>query len=309
MLEWNEGFLLEVRYGRPEWICEVISSKLVVNVDDLGLHPAVSRFVGRAVERSAITSTSVLANGPCLNDVRAMNNAGEFANVGLGAHLNVLRGPPLSPPSEVASLLSANGMFLGNLGSFFLRILAGSIKTSEVEREWSRQIERLLDLGLKLTHLDSEQHTHCLPVLMPIVGRLACHYGVRWVRRPLEKISPGAPVVDSLKARVLGRWVGKAGPLPVGISSAQLVWGIIDQGPRFAVHRLASYLHRHSQASVIEVICHPGLPRPPDPHVLSNYGRLRVPRYWGFEAQIMLSELWIQTINECGFSPVHFGNI
>jgi predicted glycoside hydrolase/deacetylase ChbG (UPF0249 family) len=287
----------------------VNSRKLVVNVDDLALHSAVNRFVGRAIEHSAITSASILANGPCLNDVRAMNNAREFTNVGLGAHLNALRGPPLSPLSEVPSLLGANGMFLGSFSSLCLGLSAGHIKTSEIEREWSRQIERLLDLGLRLTHLDSEQHTHCLPVLAPIIGRLACRYGIRWVRRPVELVRPGASLVNRMKARLLSRWVNEAGPLPTGISSAQLVWGIVDQGPRFVAQRLASYLHLHDQASVIEVICHPGLPTPSDAVVPSGYGRLRVPRHWEFEAQTILSELWLHTINECGFSPVHFGEI
>jgi predicted glycoside hydrolase/deacetylase ChbG (UPF0249 family) len=285
------------------------SRKLVINVDDLALHSAVNRFVGQAIERSAITSASVLANGPCLNDVRAMNNAREFTNVGLGAHLNVLRGPPLSPPDEVRSLLGANGMFLASFSRFFLRLSAGFIKTSEIEREWSRQIERLLDLGLRLTHLDSEQHTHCLPVLLPIIGRLACRYGLQWVRRPVELVRPGASLVNRMKARLLSRWVSKAPPLPPGISGAQLVWGIIDQGPRFSAKRLASYLHLNHQATVIEVICHPGLPKPSDVIVPPGYGRLRVPRHWEFEAQTILSEHWSHAIGECGFSPVHFGTI
>jgi chitin disaccharide deacetylase len=295
------------RNGSAEGLAN--SRKLVVNVDDLALHPAISRFVGRAIERSAITSASVLANGPCLNDVRLMNNAREFTNVGLGAHLNVLRGPPLSPSNEVGSLLGANGMFLGSFLSFFLGLSLGYIKTSEIEREWARQIERLLDLGLRLTHLDSEQHTHCLPVLAPIIGGLASRYGVQWVRRPVELAHPGAALVGRMKARLLGRWVNKAGPLPTGISSAQLVWGIIDQGARFAAERLASYLHLHHEATVIEVICHPGLPTRSDAAVPSSYGRLGVPRHWEFEAQTILSELWIHTIKECGFSPVHFGTI
>jgi predicted glycoside hydrolase/deacetylase ChbG (UPF0249 family) len=283
--------------------------KLVVNVDDLALHPAVSRFVSRAVERGAITSTSVLANGPCLKDVCAMNNAGEFKNVGLGAHLNVLRGLPLSPPGEVASLVGPNGMFLGSFPRFFCQLAAGHAKTSEIEREWSRQIERLLDLGLKLTHLDSEQHTHCLPVLMPIMSRLACRYGIHWVRRPVERVRPGASIVNSMKARLLGWWLNKAEPLPIGISSAQLVWGIVDQGAGFAAGRLASYLRRYREASIIEVICHPGLPEFSDPVIPPSYGRLRVPHNWKIEAETILSACWTSTINECGFSPAHFGEI
>jgi predicted glycoside hydrolase/deacetylase ChbG (UPF0249 family) len=285
------------------------SHKLVVNVDDLALHPAVSRFVVRAIERSAVTSASVLANGPCLNDVRALNNANAFTNLGLGAHLNVLRGPPLSPPNEVRSLLGRNELFLGSFFDFFLRLSAGHISIGEIELEWARQIERLLDLGLRLTHLDSEQHAHCLPALMPVIGGLASRYKVRWVRRPMELMRPRALSVGHMKARLLARWISKAGPLPAGVSSPQLVWGIANRGPGFTAERLASYLQLHSQASVIEVVCHPGLPKLSDPAVPASYGRLRVSRHWNIEAETMLSELWTSTLNKCGFSPVHFGEI
>jgi len=125
----------------------------------------------------------------------------------------------------------------------------------------------------------------------------------------VERARPGASIVNSMKARLLVRWLNKAEPLPMGISSAQLVWGIVDQGARFAAGRLASYLRRYREATIIEVICHPGLPELSDPVIPSSYGRLRVPHNWQIEAQTILSAYWTSTINECGFSLTHFGEI
>jgi len=281
--------------------------KIIINVDDLALHPAVTRFVREAIGRSVVTSASVLANGPCLKDIRDMNTAREFEAIGLGAHLNVLRGPPISPAGEVRSLLKTSGVFFGSFLEFYRRLIMHQINPSEVELEWSRQIERLLSLGLRLTHLDSEQHTHCLPPLTPIATRLAMHYGVGWVRRPMEV--GGTAIIGRLKAALLRRWINKGFAWPNGISSAPLVWGIVDQGAEFTCERLASYLERHRSASLIEVICHPGLPHPTDGAIPIAYGRSRVPRYWEFEAQTILSGQWRSTINESAFTPVHFGLI
>ena len=238
-----------------------------------------------------------------------MNNARELEAMGLGAHLNILRGPPLSPVGEVPSLLNARGTFFGNFLTFYLRLITHQIRIAEVELEWSRQIEKLLGLGLRLTHLDSEQHTHCLPPLFPIIGRLALRYGIVWVRRPIELEQPGSPMIACAKARLLKRWLNKASALPSGISSADLVWGVIDQGPMFSCERLVSYLYQHRKAAIIEVICHPGLPRPGDAAVPADYGRLRVPRYWALEAQTMLSPNWITQITKSEFTLANFATV
>ena len=57
--------------------------QVVVNVDDLGLHPAVRRAVEALAARGSVTSASVLANGP---DVRA---ATRVRGVSLGARYGV----------------------------------------------------------------------------------------------------------------------------------------------------------------------------------------------------------------------------
>lgn len=283
--------------------------KLIINVDDLGLHSAVTQFMRQAIRCSAVTSASVLANGPSLQDVRDMNSNHELETVGLGAHLNILRGPPISPVGEVRSLLSTSGFFFGSFLELYYRLKTDQIRLAEVELEWSRQIELLLSLGLRITHLDSEQHTHCLPPLFPIATRLALRYGVRWVRRPMEVGCRSILTVGRLKAALLRNWINAAFDLPNGISSAPLVWGVVYQGPKFTSERLAFYLGRNRAASLIEVICHAGLPQPADMAIPVSHGSLRVPHHWQFEAKTILSEQWRSMIDGSGFTPVHFGMI
>ena len=94
--------------------------RLIVNVDDLGLHPAVRRAVEACAAQGTVTSASVLANGPDQDAVRP------YPGLTLGAHLNILRGAPLSPPREVTSLVGENGLFLG---SFSQLAFSGRVKS------------------------------------------------------------------------------------------------------------------------------------------------------------------------------------
>ena len=141
--------------------------ELIVNVDDLGLHPAVRRAVEACAAIGAVTSASVLANGPDLASVRPV------AGVSLGAHLNILRGPPLSPAREVRSLLGADGNFTGSAAALAWRVARGVVRRDEVRLEWSRQVAALRERGLALSHVDGEKHTHCLPGLFAVACEVA----------------------------------------------------------------------------------------------------------------------------------------
>src|SRR5262249_20337010 len=48
--------------------------------------------------------------------------------------------------------------------------------------------------GIEPTHIDGHGHCHMQPKLVPIVARIARHYGIRWARMPSEAIFyPGRP--------------------------------------------------------------------------------------------------------------------
>jgi predicted glycoside hydrolase/deacetylase ChbG (UPF0249 family) len=52
--------------------------------------------------------------------------------------------------------------------------------------ELRAQVERVLEAGLKPTHLDTHKHTHLLPPVLDVVCRLSEEYGIGWVRRPFD---------------------------------------------------------------------------------------------------------------------------
>ncbi|MCA9286232.1 MAG: ChbG/HpnK family deacetylase [Phycisphaerales bacterium] len=276
--------------------------QVVVNVDDLGLHPAVRRAVEALAARGSVTSASVLANGP---DVRA---ATRVRGVSLGAHLNILRGRPLSPGREVRTLLGADGLFLGDYGALWRRVVARGVKLDEVRLEWSRQIERLLERGIALSHLDGEKHTHCWPALMPVACELAQGHGIPWVRRSSDPFVPLGSPTAMLRTWLLRRWCRRA-VAPAGVRFPDATWGIFDQGDRLDPRRMARALRQAPNLEVVEVVCHPGEPHSADAEIDPSFGRLRVRSLWEPERRRLDDDAWRQVAAEEGWTLTGFDGI
>jgi len=73
--------------------------RLVVNADDFGLSPAISRGILRAHRDGIVTSTSLLGNCADLDGARAL--LAEAPNLGVGVHLALVEGGPVADPARV----------------------------------------------------------------------------------------------------------------------------------------------------------------------------------------------------------------
>ncbi len=265
---------------------------VVVNADDLGLHPAVERAVETLGGRGVLTSASLLANGP------RTEPAARITSVALGVHLNILRGRPLLPVSRVGTLVTSEGRFLGSYLALARRAALRRLDLDQVEAEWAAQIERVRDLGVRPCHLDSEKHIHCWPRLMPIVCRLARRYNIGWVRRTVER--GGARSGAALARVVLLRLWARAHRPCDGVHWPDAVWGIADQGARLVAERFVRYARRFSARSVVEIVCHPGHPRPDDPPLPADYGPMRVAEQWQAEFVALRDGGWPEALARCG---------
>jgi len=194
----NDGLLfIPPPAGRAEM------KRLIVNADDFGLTESVNRGILDAHRRGILTSTTLLANGAAFES--AVSLALATPRLGVGVHLNLTQGRPISDPREVASLVNERGCFCGEPAGLLTRILTGKLHLADVEREWRAQIDKVRGAGIAVTHLDGHKHVHMLPPLFPIVLRLAREYGISGVRLAVER-----PVG---LARLLRRNGGAAGQL------------------------------------------------------------------------------------------------
>jgi predicted glycoside hydrolase/deacetylase ChbG (UPF0249 family) len=275
--------------------------RLIINVDDLGLHPAVRRALEECAALGTVTSASVLANGPDLAAVKPI------AGVSLGAHLNILRGKPLSPAHEVRSLVGADGHFVGSAAKLAARVMRRAVKRDEVRLEWSRQVAALRERGLALSHVDGEKHTHCLPGLFAVACEVAAEHGIRWVRRSDERFGNlrfGSP---AMRRAVLRALCVSAHTNP-STESTDAVWGIAEQGAAFTPEACERALKGIGPRTV-EVVCHPGNRVEGDPALPASFGRMRVHELWAPEFRSLRDGSWRETAARNRWKLVNFETV
>lgn len=155
--------------------------KLILHSDDFGLHKEIDRGILDAAKKGILTSTSLLANGPVAED--AMEEAKSYPRLGVGVHLNIVRGRPLSDPSEIPSLVDRNGLFFNSTEKLLLRSLLGRLSPDEIYNEYRLQTLKLIKKGITPTHFDGEKHTHLLlPEAVNAVKKLMKEFAISKVR-------------------------------------------------------------------------------------------------------------------------------
>lgn len=219
---------------------------LILNADDLGMHPGVNRAIATAVEQGAVGSASLIVPSPWAAEAMAWA-AGRPA-LSLGVHLTLVndlrstRWRPLCPPEQVPTLLDADGAFrpLDRLEETLSRA-----RPEEVKAEFRAQVEAVLAAGLRPTHLD----WHCLysggrPALFRATFELAREYGlaVRAADPPWIDLLQGAglvtddhPLMDSYEVPVAekpGAYHRMLRALPAGLTQWAMHPGLGDERSR-----------------------------------------------------------------------------
>jgi chitin disaccharide deacetylase len=222
---------------------------LFVNADDFGMCHAVNEAIIRSLEEGIVGSCSVMI--PCPWALHALAWLQEAPDVSFGVHLTSVseqpayRWGPITCRTEVPSLIDEAGYFYpeSRIEEFLEQVDVG-----ELEREYRAQIEHVLDVGLRPTHLDSHCaiHTRREEIFEMTLG-LARQYGLplRAYYRPfIEKMRRrGYPtndhdLMDTYDLDTVGRaarYARMLRALPVGLSEWALHPGVGNAELRAAV--------------------------------------------------------------------------
>jgi len=195
---------------------------LIVNADDLGYDPAVTRGILEAMRAGLVTSTTLLVNMP---DSEEAARAAGGAPVGL--HLNLARGKPVSAaiPGE---LLAGGELSEAN---------AASLPADAVAEEVHAQLHRAKALlGRQPTHIDVHKHLHRHPAVLDGLCRAAGQHGL-----PVRAIDARMrQAICERGLRTTDDFIGDAG--------AEAFW---------TLERLGAELSRLAEGTT-ELMCHPG---------------------------------------------------
>jgi chitin disaccharide deacetylase len=194
------------------------AGQVVLHADDLGLNCAVTDGVLHGFRCGLLTSTSLMANAPDadraldewqrlldeqgrgnLPSAEARRRLGDpAAAFDLGIHLNLTQGRPLSGAAYPAELLDAAGRFPG-VWQLFRRLWRPRPGwLAAVQAELARQIERIVDRGLRPTHLNGHQYVEMLPDVAAMLPELLERYAIPVVRVAVERSLLRSTVLRSL---------------------------------------------------------------------------------------------------------------
>jgi chitin disaccharide deacetylase len=187
---------------------------LIINADDLGYTRGINQAIRQCSAAGMLRSATLMANGPAFDDAVAMVKNTEMLDV--GAHLVLTKLPPVSPPAKICGLIDEQGRLPATPWDLAASLVGGSISRDAIQQELSSQITKILDYGLRPTHLDSHKHVHVLPRVLEVVIELARKFSIPWIRNPFDEVPffRLARVVDEgsrrsfclqhLKAKVIG---------------------------------------------------------------------------------------------------------
>lgn len=160
-------------------------ARLILNADDFGLTRGINRAIAELATARALSSTTLMASGPAFNDAVAISRANP--QLGVGCHVLLMDGAPISPPESIPSLLGPDRKnFRPTLRSFLAALFTNRIRADEVEREATAQISKLQSAGIAVTHVDTHKHAHLFPAVARTILRAAEQCGVRAIRDPFE---------------------------------------------------------------------------------------------------------------------------
>lgn len=152
--------------------------RVIVNADDMGLSDDVNRSILLLHQKGIVSSTSLMANSQSFKG--AVDLLALHPELGVGVHL-CLDGP-FHSSVDYKSIIDREKGFFYEKEEVVRRIRKSSFDKDEIYREFSIQVEKVMDHGIKVSHLDTHHNLHLyFPVLSQVI-RVARKFGILYVR-------------------------------------------------------------------------------------------------------------------------------
>lgn len=254
--------------------------RLIVHADDFGLSRSVNEGILEAHCRGILTSASIMASGEAFDHAIQLVRATPTLDVGV--HLTLTEERPVLGRADIPTLLNEQGLFHANPGVFMQRYLSHRISLDDVQCEFDAQIGRVVEQGIRISHLDGHQHLHMVPGIRRVVGELAKKYAIPAIRFPRERLQ-GYMFRDvenwsRLVQQCVLNWVCSIAVIPGAMQPDHFVGFAF--GGRLTKTNLFTVLQHLPETGTCELMCHPGHSDPQSPRV-----------HWGYRWQEELEAL------------------
>jgi predicted glycoside hydrolase/deacetylase ChbG (UPF0249 family) len=170
-----------------------MARRLIVNADDYGRAPGVSRGILQAHREGIVTSATAMVNQPGAQ--AQLEQALTCPHLGLGLHLVFTAWRPVLPPEAIPGLLDEHGFFLDQ---HTVWAQAEQIPLKSLKAELTAQIDRFAAWAGRLPdHLDCHHFDYLYPPFFQVYADLAARFDLP-VRAPFPPETDFRRAVDSL---------------------------------------------------------------------------------------------------------------
>jgi hopanoid biosynthesis associated protein HpnK len=277
--------------------------KLIINADDFGLCEGVNKAVYEAHTRGVLTSATIMANMPAVDEAIAI--AKKTPSLGVGVHLNATDGRPILSGGDVGAIVGEDGKFKYSAYTLVMKSLVDKKVLKALEIELAAQIGSIIDKGIVPTHLDSHKHFHCFGPIYRIVCSLAERFGIRAIRWPWEPATVGYgdwPAVersDKIRAMLLRYLTLNCQKIDSRFIKNDIFFGVLHTGR--IDDKFWAEIGKTQFEGVAEVMTHPGYPQ--------GLTHTRLVKEREVELKWLCDAGTKKILGEAGIELVHYGNI
>lgn len=219
-----------------------MQKRFIINADDFGINKKVTKEIERFIEEGVITSTTIMANGACLEEVARFARSHQEASFGVHLCLSEFESITKSPVLKKYGITDNNGNFVRKqifkIKHFDKELLQA------IKDELVAQINILKSYNIPLSHCDSHHHVHAIFGLEKIFEEVLKEEGFNKIR--IARKESGYNLIRhplrSIKRLYMIRYYKKKFLTTDSFCS------------------YAEYLHNPSlyKGNIIELMCHPG---------------------------------------------------
>jgi hopanoid biosynthesis associated protein HpnK len=230
--------------------------RVIVTADDFGRCPAVNQAVIQAHQKGILTCASLMVSADAATEAIALARAHPSLKVGL--HLVLVDGLAVLPKKAIPDLVDETQRFCDGPAYSGLRYFLSKRIQHQLVQECKAQIEKFLDSGLKMDHLNSHHHLHIHPSVADIIVALVEQHHIPAVRLPWQGLRTLSHK-NFMMAAVMLPWVIRLRHKlqKAGIAHNREIFGLYETGDMSEKTWLR--IIPKIKPGVTEIFCHPAV--------------------------------------------------
>ena len=220
--------------------------QIILNADDFGINQIVTEEIERLIKAGLVSSTTIMANGECLDEVRIFYK--EHPDVSFGIHLCLSEFNSITKSKILRQkgLTDEKGQFV------YKKIFDRNLVFDEslrlaIREELNAQIDVVRSLGVQISHADSHHHVHTIYPLRYLFAEVLQDRGIKKMRIGSN--------FHSFRAKAhLGLWIKRVK------LNAFYKAHFITADAFYSYSDYTGLRENGNKSAVVELMCHPGHP-------------------------------------------------